>query len=82
METSFRIKLSELDSDILKTIRQLFKKDREITLTISSATDFDLNKTESKQNAMIDITGNSKGIYFVTITNKNKQVETLKIILN
>ncbi|MEP7170752.1 MAG: hypothetical protein ABI855_15395 [Bacteroidota bacterium] len=49
METSFRIKLSELDTDIIKTIRQLFKKDREITLTITSATDFDLNKTETKQ---------------------------------
>ncbi|MEP7168901.1 MAG: hypothetical protein ABI855_05975 [Bacteroidota bacterium] len=49
METSFRIKLSELDTDIIKIIKQLFKKDREITLTISSSTDFDLNKAESKQ---------------------------------
>ncbi len=42
----------------------------------------EFSKTESKQNATIDITGNSKGIYFVTLTNKNKQVNTLRIVLN
>ena len=47
METTLRIKVSELDKDLLKAIKQLFKDDREINLTISSATDFDLNKTET-----------------------------------
>ncbi len=42
----------------------------------------EFGKVDSKQNATIDITGKNKGIYFVKITNKNKQVETLKIVLN
>ena len=36
METSVRIKASELDLDLLKKLKSLFGKDREITLTISS----------------------------------------------
>jgi hypothetical protein len=49
METSLRIKVSELDLALLKLIKKLFNKDREVTLTISSATDFGLNKPETKE---------------------------------
>jgi len=37
MEASVRIKASELDLELLKKLKSLFGKDREITLTISSA---------------------------------------------
>lgn len=49
METTLRIKVSELDTDLLNSIKSLFKDDREINLTISSATDFDLNQKETKE---------------------------------
>ena len=49
MESSFTLKVSELDSDFIKNIKKLFKKDREISITISSATDFDLNIVETKE---------------------------------
>jgi len=49
METVLKIKVSDLDVDFIKVIKSLFKKDREIEITVSSATDFDLNKTESKE---------------------------------
>ncbi|WP_026903885.1 hypothetical protein [Pedobacter glucosidilyticus] len=49
METTFRLKLSELDENLLNSIKSLFKDDREINLTISSATDFDLNQQETKE---------------------------------
>lgn len=37
METSVRIDLSELDADLLKKIKALFGKDREVVLTISTS---------------------------------------------
>ncbi|MBX2972075.1 MAG: hypothetical protein KF797_03140 [Flavobacteriales bacterium] len=49
METSLRIKVSELDMDLVERIKRLFGKDREITLTIRSATDLGLTKPESKK---------------------------------
>ena len=49
METVLRIKVSDLDVDFIKVIKSLFKKDREIEITVSSATDFSLNKTETKE---------------------------------
>ncbi len=48
METILRIKVSDLDVDFIKAIKSLFKKEREIEITVSSATDFNLNKTETK----------------------------------
>lgn len=42
----------------------------------------EFSKTESKQNAVIDITGASKGVYFVKVTNKDKKTETIRIVLN
>jgi hypothetical protein len=35
--------------DLLNKIKRLFDKDRELTLTIRSSTDFDLTRTESKK---------------------------------
>lgn len=49
METTLRLKVSELDAELLNAIKKLYRGDREINLTISSATDFDLNKIETKQ---------------------------------
>lgn len=49
METSLRIKVSEMDMDLLNKIKGLFAKDRELTLTIRSSTDFELTRTESKK---------------------------------
>jgi len=49
METVLRIKVSDLDIDFVKAIKTLFKKDREIEITISSASDFGLNQTETKE---------------------------------
>ncbi|NTW34401.1 MAG: hypothetical protein HGB12_17565 [Bacteroidetes bacterium] len=49
METVLKIKVSDLDVDFIKAIKSLFKKEREIEITVSSATDFGLNKTETKE---------------------------------
>ena len=49
METVLRIKVSDLDADFIKVIKTLFKKDREIEITVSSASDFGLNQTETKE---------------------------------
>ena len=49
METVLRIKVSDLDVDFVKAIKTLFKKDREIEITVSSASDFGLNQTETKE---------------------------------
>ena len=49
METVLRIKVSDLDVDFVKAVKTLFKKDREIEITISSASDFGLNQTETKE---------------------------------
>lgn len=47
METSVTLKVEDLDASIIQAIRQLFKKEREVTLRVSSATDFELNALES-----------------------------------
>ena len=49
METVLKIKVSDLDIDFIKVIKSLFKKEREIEITVTSATDFGLNKTETKE---------------------------------
>lgn len=49
METSLRIKVSELNMDLLNKIKRLFDKDRELTLTIRSSTDFELERVETKK---------------------------------
>lgn len=48
METSLRIKVSELNMDLLNKIKRLFDKDRELTLTIRSSTDFELERALGK----------------------------------
>lgn len=49
METSLRIKVSELDMGIIENIKRLFGADKEVMLTIESSTDFGLNATETKE---------------------------------
>ncbi len=41
METVFRIKVSELNADFLKTIKKLFKNDKELEILIHPAGDED-----------------------------------------
>jgi aromatic ring-cleaving dioxygenase len=41
METVFRVKVSELDSNFLKTIKKLFKNDGEVEILIHPAGDKD-----------------------------------------
>ncbi len=48
METSLRIKVSELDMRLIERIKALFGQDREITLTIKDASDFGLTAKETK----------------------------------
>jgi len=49
METSLRIKLSELDMGLIKRIKALFGDDREIMLTIQAEASNDLTRAESKK---------------------------------
>ena len=41
METVFRIKVSELNDSFLKTIKSLFKKDKEVEIIVHPAQDTD-----------------------------------------
>ena len=47
METTFTIRKDELDNEFLESVKRLFKNARELQITITSATDFDLTKSES-----------------------------------
>ena len=49
METSLRIKLSELDVSLIKRIKALFGEDREVTLTIQAGAAPGGAKTETKK---------------------------------
>lgn len=49
MQTVLRIKVSDLDTDFLAAIKTLFRREQEIEITISPAHDFDLTKTETKE---------------------------------
>lgn len=49
METTLKIKTSDLDIDFIIAIKSLFKNDSEIEITISSPHDFGLLKTETKE---------------------------------
>lgn len=49
METTFTIKKEELDTDFLESVKRLFRNTRELQITISSATDFNLNQPETKE---------------------------------
>jgi len=48
METSLRIKVSELDMAIIERIKQLFGVHREITLTIETSADFGPTETREQ----------------------------------
>lgn len=62
METVLKIKVSDLDVGFIKAIKTLFKKDSEIEITISSATDFGLNKTETKEEYITRIIKAAKNV--------------------
>ena len=62
METSLRLKVSELDAQLIERIKKLFGKDREITLTIQSATDFGLSRTESRRDYLMRLENAIKSI--------------------
>ena len=47
METTFTLRKDELDNEFLESVKRLFKNARELQITITSATDFDLTKSES-----------------------------------
>ena len=49
MESTFHIKLSELNINFLEGIKKLFGNEREIQITVSSSTDFDLNVKENNE---------------------------------
>ncbi|GAB4043590.1 hypothetical protein [Spirosoma jeollabukense] len=47
METTFTIRKDELDNEFLESLKRLFKNDRELHITVTSATDFNLTQPES-----------------------------------
>lgn len=47
METTFTIRKDELDSEFLESIKRLFKNARELQITITSTTDFNLTQPET-----------------------------------
>lgn len=49
METTIRIKNSELNSDFIDKIKVLFKNDEELEISISPVPDFGLSKNESRE---------------------------------
>jgi len=56
METSLRIRMSELDMGLIETIKRLFGPDRELTLTIEAASDFGLTAIETKEQYLARLT--------------------------
>ena len=49
MQTAVRLKLSELNNDFLKTIKALFKKEKELDIFISSVKDKNFPEFETKE---------------------------------
>jgi hypothetical protein len=49
METSFTLRKDELDTEFLESVKRLFRNARELQITITSATDFDLTRTETRE---------------------------------
>lgn len=47
METTFTLRKDELDTEFLESVKRLFKNAKELQITITAATDFDLTQTES-----------------------------------
>jgi hypothetical protein len=47
METTFTLRKEELDTEFLEAIKRLFKNARELQITVSSATDFNLTQPET-----------------------------------
>ena len=68
METVFRLKVSELNIDFINAVKSLFKKNREIEISIYPSTDLDLNKPETREE------------YFTRLNKAMKNVEKGNII--
>ena len=49
METVFSLKVSELNNDLIKVIKSLFKNDREVKITVNSSNIPESNKPETKE---------------------------------
>jgi hypothetical protein len=49
METTFTLRRDELDTEFLESVKRLFRNARELQITISSATDFGLTQSETKE---------------------------------
>ncbi len=47
METTFTIRKDELDNEFLESLKKLFKNARELQITVTSSTDFNLTNSES-----------------------------------
>lgn len=47
METTFTIRKDELDNEFLESLKRLFKNSRELQITVSSSTDFNLTQPET-----------------------------------
>jgi hypothetical protein len=69
MKSTFVIRLSDLNIDFIKSIKRIFKKDKEIQITISSNEDFGLNKPETKEQ------------YFSRLTKAIKNLNTQKKVV-
>ncbi len=48
METTFTLRKDELDTEFLESVKRLFKNAKELQITITTATDFDLTQTETR----------------------------------
>ena len=49
MESTFFIKLDDLNSDFLEAIKEIFSKSRQLQITINTSEDFDLLKQETSK---------------------------------
>ncbi len=49
METIIRVKPNELTLDLFKKIKDLFKNEKELEISISTVSDFGLNKNEGRE---------------------------------
>lgn len=47
METTFTIRKDELDTEFLESLKKLFKNARELQITVTSSTDFNLTNSET-----------------------------------
>lgn len=49
MESTFVLRRDELNADFIEIIKNLFKNQQELQITVTAPEDFGLNKSESKE---------------------------------